>query len=283
MSDTSPQTRAARHLTAILEMYPDLLAQAVNQSGDGKPGKADRIMGGDAMVLLSPGADRAYTAYRQMSELMGRVTPAGETYESDADPSPVLQVLAYWADEIRAERGELTDLPATVKRCADYIRQTLDWAFSDQAEEFDADAMVADLGRLRSRMEAVLRDGYRPELGVPCIYDECGGKRLRRDIDHHGNRSDWYCASCDRRWDAASYQRNVAAEYERQQTEWVDGEQWATVSRAAKKTGVSEKRIRLWIERGHIQKRKFDAVRPLFVSVDAIRHRELQRKRGEVA
>lgn len=275
MSDTTPQTRAAQHLTRIVNMYPDLLAQAVAKGAD------KQMPGGDAMVMMSPGADLAAYRYRMMSGLMGRINVPHE--ETSGDPDSVLQVLAYWADEIRAERGELTDLPATVKRCADYIRQTLDWAFSGQAEEFDADAMVADLGRLRSRMEAVLRDGYRPELGVPCIYDECGGKRLRRDIDHHGNRSDWYCASCDRRWDAASYQRNVAAEYERQQTEWVDGEQWATVSRAAKKTGVSEKRIRLWIERGHIQKRKFDAVRPLFVSVDAIRHRELQRKRGEVA
>src|SRR5690625_4116587 len=179
-------------------MYPDLLAQAVNQSGDGKPGKADRIMGGDAMVLLSPGADRAYTAYRQMSELMGRVTPAGETYESDADPSPVLQVLAYWADEIRAERGELTDLPATVKRCADYIRQTLDWAFSDQAEEFDADAMVADLGRLRSRMEAVLKDGYRPDrTQVPCIEEECDAN-LNKEWHTQAQYDGYRCPQCKR-------------------------------------------------------------------------------------
>jgi len=245
-------------------MWPDLQDEAYSRATDRE------LPGGDALVLLAPGADLAAYKYRQMSALMGRVDVPQE--ETSGDPDPVLMVLAYWADEIRAERGELTDLPPTVERCAQYIRQHLDWAYSDQAEEFDAGGMLGDLGRLRSRMEAVLRAGYRPEMGVPCMYDECRGARIRRDIDHNGERTKWYCPECSREWDEDDYRLNVKAAAEAAQMEMIDGKLWATIRKAAELTRVSRTRIKVWAARKQIE-RKTKTGRPMFVSVDEIRER----------
>src|SRR5690606_18327130 len=80
MTEVTPQTRAARHLTQIVHMYADLSTEAVNRAS------SKDMPGGDAMVLLAPGADLAAYKYRQMSAIMGRIDVPIDDTEGDPDP-----------------------------------------------------------------------------------------------------------------------------------------------------------------------------------------------------
>lgn len=250
MNDVAPQTRAAKHLTQIVAMYPDLQEQAVARAGDGEPG-SDKILGGDAMVMRGPAANRSYVAYRQMSELMGRLTPPAETYESEADPPHPEQTLAYWADELRAERGEPTSLAPTVKRCADYIRQALDWAWSDQAEEFDADGMLADLAGLRARMENVLKQGHRPDrTEVPCLEDDCA-TRLIKEWHTKAAYDGYRCPRCERFYDRDAFLRakanHLASNGAQKHVKLQDA------VAVMKSQGRSERTFRKWVRYWHVR------------------------------
>lgn len=239
MTEVTPQTRAARHLTQIVHMYADLSTEAVNRAS------SKDMPGGDAMVLLAPGADLAAYKYRQMSAIMGRIdVPIDDT---EGDPDPVLMVLAYWANELRAERGEITDLPPTITRCADYIRQSLDWAFSDQAGEFDTEGLLTDLARLRTRMEAVLKQGYRPDrTEVPCLTEDCEAT-LNKEWHSQAKYDGYRCPQCQRFYDYDAFIRARADQLASR-----GAERFVPKQDAIDAIPRSNETVRKWIESGKV-------------------------------
>lgn len=237
-------------LRAIEELYDTLEDQALHRSGD------HEFPGGDALVMLGPSANMAAYQHQVVAALVGRYDgPAGE-YDQDSDPAPPLLVLASWEDIVREERNEPTSLRATIPRAADYLRRTAEWAWSDNSDGepnfLPADEMATDVRRLRARMESVLLAGIRPERGVPCMYDECGGASLFRAIDDHGNRSDWQCPKCRRTWTAEDYARNVLDNMRRVKTEVIEGTEWVAIDVAAIKVRRSERTIKTWVARGDV-------------------------------
>jgi hypothetical protein len=115
--------RIARDLRAITHLYEDLREEAINRAGD------PDIPGGDAMVMLGPGADVEAFGYAQISTYLGR-TPGWVEEPLPDDLEPPLSFLAGWSDLIREERDMPTALKATISREVDYIRSSLDWMLS---------------------------------------------------------------------------------------------------------------------------------------------------------
>lgn len=280
MTDTTPtDVKVARELTAIVELYAQLGDQAIHRSSD------HEFPGGDALVMLGPAANRMAYESQILSTILGRTDgPAGE-YDYDSDPAPPLLVLAGWSDIIRELRDQETSLKATIQREADYIRASLDWCCGDNSDGepnfIQVDEMLTDLRRCRLRMEAVLLAGIRPEMGVPCMYDECGGSRLRRAILDDGSRTDWQCPKCRRTWSDEDYWRNVAAANGRLKVEQIDGTMWCTVDWAARDVGRPQATIRKWIHEGGIGTAcMILGRRQRFVSLDDVRERDQVATRG---
>lgn len=267
-----------RDLRAIEDMDDALEDQALHRASD------HEFPGGDALVMLGPSANMTAYQHQVAAALVGSYDgPAGE-YDQDSDPAPPLLVLASWEDIIRSERDEPTSLRATIARAADYLRRVAGWAWSESEDGptfLPADEMATDVRRLRLRMESVLLEGVRPERGVPCMYDECGGARLFRLIDDHGERSDWQCPKCRRTWSEEDYWRNVGAANGRLKTEIIEGVTWATYDHAAREVGRPQATIRKWVHEGSIATACMILGRRMrFVSLDDVRERDTQATRG---
>ena len=171
-------------LRAIVDLYGNLEDEAAHRYA------SKDMPGGDALVMLGPAANLA--AWENQIDTAERLYFEGraawiELDDLDTDPAPPLLVLASWVDIIREERGQPTDLRATVKREADYLVRSLDWI----VENFlPVDELARDLSALRGRLEAVLKDGTRFDTSATaCFKDDdeaetgrCGGQLVRRTL-----------------------------------------------------------------------------------------------------
>lgn len=187
----------AKDLTAIVSMYEDLEAEAINRADQASE---DVMPGGDALNMLGPAANLQAWEHRYETE-EGRGTTVGRAdYAADQvdhEDHPLL-VLASWEDVVRDERGQPTDLRATVQRAADYLRDAMDWMLATdddgQIRWLPLDALVRDLRRVRGRLESVLHDGIRDDRGVPCMY--CGRPLTKVWADAAENDR-WHCQPCN--------------------------------------------------------------------------------------
>lgn len=235
----------ARDLTDILSLYGDLEAEAESRFAD------KEFPGGDALVMLGPVANLEAWNYRQLSELMGRTNAKGGYDDPFTDVAPPLLVLAGWVDIIRQERGQPTDLRATIKREADYIRGSLDWLISTD-EDGDArflavDELARDLHATVRRLEDVLHDGVRNDTTrVTCVMDECDEKprliRVYSDIDERYDS--WKCPSCRETYDQTEY---LSARAQHMHSTAAD-DAWVTVADAAHSISRPANTIRTWIK-----------------------------------
>jgi len=197
--------------------------------------------------------------------------------DDDDDWVPALQTLLEWSEPWRAAAGMEYDQVHTISTEVAFLR----WATPVAYERLDPavfQAYARDIAKARTRVENLLRDGIRSERGVPCMYDECKGKRLVRKMtpgrDEDGNKvwfhSKWHCPSCHREWDGDEYVRMKAAAAEATKIEdipivagaivdgaddtleVVDHETWCSVEYAAKRTGRPAATIRVWAHRGRV-------------------------------
>ena len=181
----------ARDLRAIVEMYGNLEDEAISRGDDRD------VPGGEALLMLGPVAN--VEAWQHRFETVE--TTGGDTdyvVDQTGELAPLL-VLATWEDAVRDELDQPTDLRASVQRAADYLRAKITWMVGDD-ENGDAnflavDALMRDLKRCRSNLEAVLRDGIRHDRGVPCMY--CGD-RLIKIWGSHPAFDKWECKPCAR-------------------------------------------------------------------------------------
>jgi hypothetical protein len=249
-------TKAATHLTEIGKLAKWLEDQALHRSDD-------RLMpGGRATVALahvgSPrewaeniNADEIYhlTTCTKASHARCRYAEAAADEDND---EPVLQTLLFWSEAWRTEHGYQLDRRPTIGSESNFLRGSLEWAW---ANELHWEDFVADLEAAQTKLENLLMQGIRSERGVPCMYDECKGKRVVRKMvptrDVHGNKvwrlTDWHCPRCHREWNEERYKASIAAAAWAAQSEDIEGEVWCTAKYAARRVDRTESCVRGWI------------------------------------
>lgn len=273
------------NLRAILDMAERLEARAIDRAGDDIPG-------GEAMVNLALVADM--TVWERRDELAGGdLAP----YEDPDQMWSAFQMLRFWSEQWRIDLDMDHDDPRwrpSLASEAAFLRNpdVLAWAWDNEPhfEEFAADVATA-----KSRLENVLSEGVRSIRGVPCMYDECKGKRLVRKMkpmyrtqtvdgekvrvrvrDERGNGlwelEDWHCPRCHRRWDEDAYAAMVTAANEAAKVEVIDGQTWCTTDYAARKVGRPASTVRVWLHREELTVACMIAGRRLpFVSLEEVR------------
>ena len=267
---TDPTVPVARDLAASVALADDLAAQAVNHADH------HLMPGGEAMVALGPVASPEAVEWRVWSGEHG-LAPY-PTHVADQDPDdlwPPLQLLLFWSEQWRVERGAESDLRPTIHSEATWLRANLGWA-AERAWEWDD--FAADVERARVKLEALVGAGRANRRGVQCL--SCGGELRRRSRertepsdctgnhgvctwphrfcphDRGGLEDDWRCKGCHRAYTDEDYRRAVAHAH-------LAYAEWLPLVDCAERTGVRAGTIAVWAHRGKVRKRQ-DAGRVLF-------------------
>ena len=281
--EASPVTKVARDLTEILALHDQLLTQAFHDAN--ATVDHSHLPGGRAMVELGNVANvEAWTNQQEATERYGRAYTSAE--DEDPDESwPAFQMLEFWSEQWRAEHGAEYGTRPTIQSEANFLRFQLNWAWEHEPH---FDEFAKDIETARTRLENILYAGERAERGVPCMYEECGGKRLtRKHVPARGpdgsktwKMTNWHCPRCHREWDEDRYQSSIAAAAWAAQSEDVDGQTWCSVKYAARQVERSEHTVRSWLQRGHLSVACFIKGRRLgFVLLDEVRKRDEETRR----
>lgn len=264
----------SRDLRAIVELFGDLPEHA---ESEGDPT-------GEAVMLLGNVGNVEAFGYR--IDAAKDTSHAADQVELDA-----LFVLATWEDAIREERDQPTDLRATVPRAADYLRESLTWALSN--DEYGnltflgIDQMQTDLAKVRSHLENVLKAGDRSDRGAPCLQcgtalvkdwgdcdEECAREVVKaraedREPEHKHDR--WRCpkSECPVRYvdgdELALAIKNTA----RMHAEWLTATDMAVEYR------INVGTLQSWATRKKVRKRRdFDSGRMTYNVAEAIALRD---------
>lgn len=248
-----PTVKVARDLTEIVELHHRLAAQAEHQASH------SLMPGGHAMVALGNVANmEAWENQQQATERYAAAYTSVEDEYPDEGWS-AFQLIEFWSEQWRRERGaEYDGTRPTIETEANFLRWCLTWAWDNEPAWDD---FAADIAKARTRLENILSDGIRSERGVPCMYDECKGKRLVRKMapkrDAEGRKvwvhTPWHCPSCHREWSENAYAAMVTAGNEAAKSEVIDGEEWVSPDLAARRVGRSASTIRQWVHKGHLE------------------------------
>jgi hypothetical protein len=267
--------KVARDLTEIVNLYADLLAEAIHKASAKIDGHS--LPGGEAMVALAGVADPEINERRiELREARHMATCLRLDHtrcwtgsEDEDDAEPVLQTLLFWSEQWRTEHGfPLEGRRPTVATEANMIRGLLEWAWENLAEWDD---FAGDIAGARAKVENLLTAGRRIERGVPCLscnvelvrpawdrveVHECSGKdgvclipHERCAHDRGGLRDEWVCPSCERRYDEETYRRAVA------HAAFIASE-WLPLEDAIIRTQAKRGSIQGWASRGQVRKRK---------------------------
>lgn len=266
-ADVKMRAQIGADLHDIESLYVDLWAEAIYRADD------KEMPGGEAMNLLGPVAnmeawEHRYEAAEEKALEDDAQLPAYINDQLDAEIHP-LSVLAGWVDVIRDERDQPTDLRATVAREAAYLRNNIDWMFTEDeygdAVFIQRDALARDLRRVRTMLENVLRDGVRTDKGVPCM--RCG-YALTKDWGDHEDHDRWHCQSCDE-WSTVEQYRFAVMNHWRSESPKLTATDMETQYRI--KPGT----LRVWVNRGNVRKRgKDDSGRIMYDVEDAVKQRD---------
>jgi hypothetical protein len=255
----NPKVDVATDLREIERLAGELEAQAIAEA------RSHLMPGGRAMIALAPVAN--LEAWANLNSLTERSELSGlaraYTCADDEDPEehwPPFQLLAFWSESWRAETGMEYDddrWRPTLTSEASFLRLSIEWAWEHEPGWSD---FARDVEAARTKLENILSEGDRAQRGVPCLYDECRGKRLVRKLEpkrgEDGSKvydwTAWHCPRCHRKWDADQYARMVTAAAESTKVELVDGELWCTIEHAARETGRSVHTIKTWVNRQQV-------------------------------
>jgi hypothetical protein len=249
----------ARDIRAILSLHANLPNEAAHRAYDRE------LPGGDALVMHGPAAN--LQAWEHQVEAAEAAFFAGDRGwldldDNDADPQPALLVLAYWEDKIRDERNQPTDLRATVRRASDYLLSQIDYLVQ---QYLSVEELARDLRALRTRLESVLKDGIRPDRGVPCM--RCGRSLIKVwGADAMSDR--WHCKPCDEWSTIDQYNLAIQAHYRANADK-------LTASDILLEYRIPTGTLRSWAARGDVRKRgRDDSGRMLYDVADTLAARD---------
>jgi DNA-directed RNA polymerase subunit RPC12/RpoP len=209
-----PVTKVARDLTEILRLHQALLTQAVNHGG------APHIPGGESMVALGNVANvEAWDNQHQATERHDHgLSNYRRAYTSVEDEDPdeawsAYQLIEFWSEAWRTERGDDYDSKRTLRTEANYVRHALDWAWDNEIHFND---FAADMRRARLRLEDIVYDGKRVErTRVVCDKPDCPNPRrlikLHAIYDPTGIFDTYKCPECKAKFDQDEFDRAYAA------------------------------------------------------------------------
>lgn len=202
-----PTVRVARDITEILRLHQALIGQAMNHGGG--PG----IPGGEAMAALANVANvEAWDNQQQATERheLGaanyrRIYTAAECEDPD-DAWSAYQLIEYWSEGWRLQRGDDYDSKRTIRSEANYLRFSLDWAWDNEPHW---DEFAADVNRARVRLEDIVYDGKRVErTRVVCDQGDCEDpRRLIRIWSLTAAFDGYKCPSCGHRFTEDEFRR----------------------------------------------------------------------------
>lgn len=238
---TTDQMRVdiASTLTDIVRFYVQLPSEAVARSI-----RTEEVPGGDVTNVLGPAANLEAWEHRyEAAEDRGFTNTIGDDYAAsqvDTEDHPLL-VLPMWEDKIREERGGPLPDRATVSAAASYLRHSITWMFDTDATGrpnfIDVDHLLADLRRVRARLESLLHEGHRPEFGAPCLH--CREPLHRIHDDKTGFSDDYRCSNCGRMYLKDQYDYAVGVTY-------LQHSPTLTAAQIEDREGISATRIRVW-------------------------------------
>lgn len=233
----------ARDLRAIKDMFDRLREAAIRNANDRD------LPGGDAMIMLGPIADIEAFGYRRMSAVLGRTDPDSVEEMLKEDTVPPLLFLAQWSDIVRAARDQPTDLKATIDREVAYLRSSLDFMFSTDADGdmvfLEVEDFANGLHGIVTAMENVLREGERADTGVPCM--NCG-QALVKSWGDEADEDRWHCRPCDEWSTHDQYMLAVRTDYLKHAS-WLGADDMEAQWRIPRGT------LHSWASRGHVAKR----------------------------
>lgn len=218
-----------------------LTTRLQGEATDGKRALAvgNGVPGGDALVLLSPGA----TAHGTTGQLRHRVNSGLDTTHTQdelrGDPRPPFALLLRWETRWRDVLNRPTNLAPTMGRTVQWLDANLGSINSNPTFL----SFAHDLATCATQLEDVLHEGVRPELTrVPCI--ECGA-RLVKVYGQQAKDDHWRCPQCRERYDAGRLERAKA-----QHLASKGAERYVPIADAVATIGRPEQTVRSWIRRG---------------------------------
>jgi hypothetical protein len=176
----------------------------------------------EAANLAGPAADTEAWSWRKVAARQGRAWHLSLT-EDDDERHPYT-VLTRWTLMLAEDYGH--DLPVlNVEFAAGYLDRILAVMANDSGQDFPL--MAREIRKCRAHLEAVLRNGSRPEMGVPCPDCDKPKPRLTRTyghwcedeacekihhVDNSGDR--WVCPrEKNHWWSEHDYRLRVADDY----------------------------------------------------------------------
>lgn len=255
---TKAKARIGKNLTEIEGLYGDLHVQALAAPNDRD------FPGGAALDMLGPVADldaweRKYEEAEHAAANAPKPLPfdsryAGRDYAGDQEHEihPVL-ALDKWSRILRALRNQPTDLEPTLWRAADYIRDSIDWMFSTDADGepvFGGARLLAkDLSNTRAAMENVLKSGYRAErTRVTCTATDCDRKpRLVKVYRTQAKWDHYECPDCGCRYTETQFKLALSDNLWRSDTE-----RFVKVSDAIAAIETPPQTVWSWMRRGKV-------------------------------
>lgn len=211
--EVHPTTKVARDIVAILNLHRSLLTQAIAH-GD-SPG----IPGGEAMTALGNVSNvEAWDNHHQATERHDRgFENYRRAYTSVEDEDPddawsAYQLIEFWSESWRRERGDDFERKATLASEANYVKHAVEWAWDN---EIAFDDFATDMRRARLRLEDIVYDGKRVDrTRVVCDQPTCENPRrlikLHAIYDPTGVLDSYKCPSCKGRFTEDEYQRAYA-------------------------------------------------------------------------
>lgn len=230
----------------------------------------DTVPGGNALVMLGPGADR-HAYFNQLAYRMAQHLDVSHTdMEHRDDPRPPLALLANWADRWRHTRGQTASRTPTMDSTVDYLGRNLHEAARHPAIL----GFAGDLEALVRSLEDVLHDGDRAETTrVPCL--RCG-TRLEKVYGITEGEDHYRCPGCRDLYNQGRYDR---AKHD--QLASLGAERYVLLTDAIGAIGRPEQTVRSWIRRGKVRALRHPETRRLLVWWPDVRmqHRDHPRRR----
>lgn len=241
------RTHIARLLTSIVELYDHLHDEALHAH---VTRTTLFIPGGDALNMLGPAANlEAWDNRYETAERAGFTRGSDYAFDQVDNEDHPLLILASWEDIIRDARQQPTDLKATVKRAADYIRSSIDWMLDDSSGTrnfMPIAALIVDLEKVRTRLEVVLHDGRQIDrTRVRCINSECDIKPRLHKVFRAKAAWDFYvCPICRTPYDSEQY-----LQAKRQNLHEEGADRFVLVADAMQASETSKSTMRSWMRR----------------------------------